>query len=202
MSSLPRNLSCLCLCALLSAVAAPLAAQEGEMPAGDTAGEAMMAAMMPGSQHEMLSSMAGTWSISMKFWMDPNAEPQTATGTAVRSMIFDGRVLEERVSSEVMGMPFEGLGHTGYDNVTGQWWSTWMDNMGTGVILMNGTADAATHTVTWEGEMSDPMAGGKTPMKMVIKHEGPDKELAEFYGPSPGGEGMIRTMEMVYERQQ
>lgn len=199
-----RYLLCLCLCAVLAAFAAvPLAAQEGEAPAGETGGEAMLASMTPGPQHEVLASMAGTWKITMKFWMDPSAEPMTSTGTAERSVIFDGRVLREEVAAEAMGMPFEGLGHTGYDNVTGEWWSTWMDNMGTGVMLMKGTVDEATHTATWEGEMSDPMSGGKSPMKMVVKHESPDKEVAEFYAPAPGGGGeMIRTMELTYERQE
>lgn len=183
--------------------AAAPAAQEGEAPAADPAMEAMMAAMAPGPQHAMLASMAGTWSFTMTFWMEPGAPPQTATGTAERTMAFGGRVLEERVTTEVMGMPFEGVGHTGYDNVTGDWWSTWMDNMSTGVLFMKGTVDEEAHTATWEGEMSDPMAGGKTPMRIVSRHEGPDKEVAEFYGPNPAGDGeMIKTMEIVYERQE
>ena len=35
----------------------------------------------------------------------------------------------------MMGMPFEGIGRTGYDNVTGKYWSTWIDNMSTGCYL-------------------------------------------------------------------
>jgi hypothetical protein len=206
-SSFPRYLSCLGLAMLLGLWAVPAAAQEGEAPEGeapadDPAMAAMMASMVPGPQHEKLASMTGTWTITMKFWMDPGAEPQSSTGTAERSMILDGRILEERVTSDVMGMPFHGLGHTGYDNVTGEWWSTWMDNMGTGVMQTHGTVDEETHTATWEGEMSDPMTGGKTPMKIVAKHEGPDREVVDFYGPAPGGGDMIRTMQLVYERQQ
>lgn len=182
--------------------APPAPAQESEAPAADPAMAAMMASMTPGAEHEMLASMAGTWTFTMKFWMDPDAEPEVSSGTAERSMVFGGRVLEERVTSQAMGMPFEGVGHTGYDNVTGEWWSTWMDNMGTGVMLLKGTVDEQTHTATWQGEMSDPMAGGKSPMKIVVKHEGPDKEVAEFYAPNPEGGDMIRTMELVYERQQ
>lgn len=202
MSTFARYQSWLCLCAVLAGLAVPVAAQEGEAPAADPAMAAMMASMVPGPQHEMLASMTGTWTITMKFWMEPGAEPQTSTGTAERSMIFDGRVLEERVTSEVMGMPFEGLGHTGYDNVTGEWWGTWMDNMGTGVMLTKGTVDEDTHTSTWEGEMSDPVSGGKTPMRMVAKHEGGDREVVEFFSPAPDGGDMIRTMELTYERQQ
>jgi hypothetical protein len=50
--------------------------------------------------------------------------------------------------------------------------------------------------------MSDPMSGGRTPMKIVVKHESPDKEVADFYWHAPGGDEMVRTMEMTYERQE
>lgn len=198
-----RYLSSLCLAVLIALCAVPLAAQEGEeAPAADPMMEAWQASMTPGPEHEKMASMAGTWTFTMKMWMDPNAEPQSSTGTAERTMIFDGKVLEERVTGEAMGTPFQGLGHTGYDNVTGQWWSTWMDNLGTGLTLMHGSVDEETHTATWEGETSDPMTGGRSPMKIVIKHESADKEVAEFFSPAPGGGEMIRTMELTYERQQ
>lgn len=205
MDQTPRYLVVLSTVVLLAAWAGPAAAQEGEAPAPDPAMAAMMeameASMTPGSEHASLAETVGTWNLSMTFWMDPNAPPQTGTGTAERKMILGGRVLEERVTSEMMGAPFEGIGYTGYDNVTGEWWSTWMDNHSTGMMLSKGTWDEETHTSTWKGEMSDPMAGAKTPMKIVVRHEGPDKEVSEFYAPGPEGEKMVKTMEIVYERQ-
>jgi hypothetical protein len=33
-----------------------------------------------------------------------------------------------------MGMPFEGLGYTGYDNVKKQYFGTWIDSMSTGIM--------------------------------------------------------------------
>ncbi len=33
-----------------------------------------------------------------------------------------------------MGMPFEGMGIDGYDNLAKQYVSTWVDNMGTGIM--------------------------------------------------------------------
>lgn len=198
MNPYPRSLVVL-LAVVLAACAVPAAAQE-EAPPADPGMEAMMAAMAPGPQHAMLASQAGTWSLTMTIWGEPGAPPQTSTGSAERAMLFGGRVLEERVSAELMGMPFEGRAHTGYDNLTGEWWSTWMDNMGTGVTMMKGTVDEDTHTVTWEGEMSDPMAGGKRPMRIVTRHEGDDKVVSEFYWPGPGGGDMVKSMEIVYER--
>ena len=57
-------------------------------------------------------------------------------------MGLDGRVLIEEVTSSMMGMPFTGHGMTGYDNVTGKYWSTWTDSMSTGLMVSEGTCDA------------------------------------------------------------
>ena len=58
-------------------------------------------------------------------------------------MALGGRFLEERVQSSFMGQPFSGIGYTGYDNVKKKYVSTWMDNMGTMIMVMEGTPDPA-----------------------------------------------------------
>ena len=42
----------------------------------------------------------------------------------------------------MMGTPFTGHGMTGYDNVTGKYWSTWTDSMSTGIMVSEGSCDA------------------------------------------------------------
>ena len=48
-------------------------------------------------------------------------------------MMLGGRVMAERMEAKMAGQPFSGLGMTGYDNTSGQYWSTWSDSMGTGI---------------------------------------------------------------------
>jgi hypothetical protein len=92
---------------------------------------------------KMTADTAGEWKFTIKSWMDPEAEPMLSEGTAHRTMELGGRVVEEVVESSMMGQPFEGIGRTGYDNLTGEWWSTWTDNMSTGLMTMTGTYDEA-----------------------------------------------------------
>lgn len=182
-------------------VALPVAAQdEGhDAPAPDAAMmEAWQKSMTPGAQHEALASEVGTWTMTVKTWMDPSAPPMESSGTAERSMIMDGRVLVEEVEATMMGTPFRGTGRTGYDNVTGTYWSDWIDNMSTGVTLMKGSWEG--DTGTFVGETSDPMTGERAKMKVVIHNHGDDKQVSEFYMPGPTGE-MIQTMEITYVRQ-
>src|SRR3954462_13530740 len=57
----------------------------------------MMKQMMEMSKlnenHKLLSSMDGTWSYKVKFWMngDPPSTPEESSGTAVRKSIMGGR---------------------------------------------------------------------------------------------------------------
>ncbi len=185
------------LCLILGLMlVVPLAAQE-EQPSAEEA--AMMKAMTPGSQHAFLAEQVGTWKTTMTMWTDPSAPPMKSEGTMERTLLLGGRVLKETFKLDFMGMPFEGVGHTGYDNVTGKYWGTWFDNMSTGVITLEGTMDEATGKGTLKGEVSEPMAGKKIPMRIEI-HREEGKEINEFYMPGPGGE-MVKSMEIVYERQ-
>ncbi|MDY7091494.1 MAG: DUF1579 family protein [Acidobacteriota bacterium] len=185
--------------------AAPEGAMEGQGMPGMSEEQmemmaAMQAAMTPGEPHEMLAESAGSWKLTFELWMAPGTEPMINEGTAERTMTLGGRVLEEKVSASMMGMPMEGLGRTGYNNVTDTWWSTWTDNMSTGLVTMTGTWDAEKQEMVFEGEVPSPMDGEMRTMRIVSHHEGADKEIAEFFEPGPDGE-MHRTMRIVYERQ-
>lgn len=209
----PSSLRTLALVAVFSLAALPVPAQEGEheghgMPMEHAAEmsaeeaammESWMKAMAVGPQHAMLAEGAGEWRFALRAWMEPGGEPMVSEGVAVRSMELGGRVSEEVVTSSFMGMPFEGIGRTGYDNVTGKWWSTWTDNMSTGLMVMTGTWDEAAKSWTFTGEMADPMTGEQQAMKMVVQQESKDRELVEMWQAGPDGE-MVKTMEMVYER--
>ena len=169
----------------------------GEMTAEQVAAmEAYQRAATPGAQHAKLAEGVGSYKLTFKMWEAPGAEPQVSEGTAERTMTLGGRVLEERVSSTMMGMAFEGIGRTGYDNVTGRHWSTWTDNMSTGLFVMYGTV-RDDGTSTFEGDMADPVTGGTIRMRIESRSEG-DKEIAEFYHPGPDGREM-KGMEITYQ---
>ncbi|HLF57464.1 MAG TPA: DUF1579 family protein [Thermoanaerobaculia bacterium] len=155
-------------------------------------------AMTPGPQHADLAAMAGTWTVESKWWMTPGAEPQSSTGTAERTMILGGRVMVEKFNGDMMGMPFEGMGATGFDNVSGQWWGTWMDSMGTGMMATTGTC--ADHKCEFVGSYNDAVVGGSKTMRMTSEHQ-PDREMHVMYDKSPDGKE-IKVGELVYTRKQ
>ena len=79
-------------------------------------------------------------------------EPTVSEADVSREMILDGRVLTERYEGNMMGRPFVGHGMTGYDNAMGKYWSTWNDNMSTGLMTSWGTWDEAKKAIVFEGD--------------------------------------------------
>jgi len=173
------------------AAAAPSADEQAAMAA-------MMKAATPGEAHQKLNNMAGTWDTKVIMWMAPGAPPAESTGTSVNEWILGGRYMEQKFSGNFMGMPFNGLGYTGYDNVKKQYIGTWMDSISTGMMLSTGSAGAG-NTWTFKGTTADPMSGKDMPFEEKVTVTDADHHMMEMWGPGPDGK-MFKWMEIRYTR--
>ena len=189
---------------------APAAPSSGQPSAADM--EKMMQQMMELSKtnenHKLLASLDGTWSYDVKMWMngDPTSKPDVSKGTAVRKSIMDGRYVVMDVSGK-MHMPgpdgkmkemtFKGQGTEGYDNVKKKFIGTWMDNMGTGIMMAEGDYDPATKTLTYTGEI-EAIPGMKQKIREVVKVADKDHMNFEWYEDRGGKE--VKTLEINYTR--
>jgi hypothetical protein len=160
--------------------------------------EAYMKAGTPGAQHQQLASTAGTYDVKIKNWHEPGGPATEETGTATRTMVLDGRVLVEDFKGTMMGSAFNGHGMSGYENVTGKYWSTWMDNMSTGLMVSQGTCDAQM-ACTFEGSWNDPVKKVPVKARMTTRWTSPTTEVFEMYGPDKKGVEM-KMMEITYTR--
>ena len=162
--------------------------------------EKYMKAATPGPEHQAMAKLAGKWNLKVTAWMAPGAPPQTSTGTAEFRTILDGRFLEQVAHGDMGGMPFEGHGLEGYDNVTHERWGTWVDTMTTGVMVMKGKCkDLKKCTTT--GKISDAAAGKAVPVTTTTTMKDDNTMVMEMSGPGPGGK-VFKTMEIVYTRAQ
>src|SRR6476620_5627787 len=122
--------------------------------------KAWEAYMTPGEMHKALAAETGSWTTKSTMWMQPNdPKPTTSMGTAEIKMSLGGRYQMGTHKGNFMGMPFEGMSTVAYNNASKKLESTWMDNMGTGVMFMTGDYDAATKTTNFSGKCTDPMTG-------------------------------------------
>jgi hypothetical protein len=161
--------------------------------------EAMMKAMTPGEEHKRLANMAGDWTFTQKFWMAPGQPPGESSGTMHADLLMGGRYVEHHWKGEFMGQPFEGRGTDAYDNVTKQYVSSWIDNMGTGIMSQTGTCENGGKKCTYSGSASDPMTGGQTTMRSVITWVDNDTFTNEMYANDPSGKEM-KMMEITAKR--
>jgi len=191
-------------------VAVPANPATGQPSAADM--EKMMQQMMELSKlnenHKLLAGLDGSWSYNVKMWMnpDPNAKPQESKGTAVRKSMMDGRFFVMDVTGK-MDMPgpdgkkkemtFKGMGIEGYDNVKKKFVGTWVDNMGTGIMMSEGTYDPATTTFTYTGEY-EAIPSMKQKIREVMKIADKDHMSFEWYEDRGGKEA--KTMEISYTR--
>lgn len=104
-----------------------------------TAMKTMMEAGTPGAQHAMLAKYDGNWNAETTMWWAPDSKPQISKGSCTNKMIMGGRYQQSNFKGDFAGFPFEGTSITGYDNAKKAFFSTWMDNMSTGTMKMEGT---------------------------------------------------------------
>lgn len=173
----------------------------GEMSAEQQAMmQAWQKASTPGAQHQQLiEQFVGEWDTKMTMWMEPSAPPTVETGTTTNTAVHDDRRVRMEYRGQFMGQPFEGVGYSGYDNVTGKYYSSWMDNTSTGLHVSQGNYDAASQTYTYTSDMPDMMKPGSTvPVREVVTVTDADHHVMEWYETRDGKEQ--RMMQIEFSR--
>jgi hypothetical protein len=167
----------------------------------------MMDLSRPGENHKVLANFAGNWNFKTTFWMAPGAPPTESTGSATCKPLMGGRYYLSEANGKfempgpdgkMQATDFKGMEIAGYDNVKQKFVSSWIDNMGTSIVILEGTYDPATKTFTYLTE-EEMMPGVKTKARELIKFVDHDHYVLEWYE-DHGGE-QSKTMEIDYVRQ-
>ena len=192
-----------------SVTTAPVAA-----PATNTGAPPSQAEMMQmmeemaklNENHKLLAEMVGSWNYTVKMWMDPSAPPSESKGTATRKAEMGGRYFVMDASGKfqmpgpdgkMMTMDFRGRSTEGYDNAKKKFVSAWIDNMGTGIMLSEGTYDPSTKTFTFHANY-DMAPGVQTKIRETLKITDKDHHIMEWFEQRGGQE--VKTMEIAYTR--
>lgn len=182
----------------LTVLAGLTAAQDAKNPA-DIA-KVMAELSKPGPEHAKLQPLAGSWTYTAKFWMEPGKPPLETQGTIERQWILGGRFLEEKVSGTGFdGKPgFEGVGLVGYDKGRKHYTSSWACNMCTGACTGQGTVDTSGTRFTFTSEAYCPLQQKVVKGREELRIEGNDRTVSESYTTVDGKE--VKMMEITAVR--
>jgi len=155
-------------------------------------------AMTPSEGHARLMPMVGTWRTTTTFNMAPGAPDQVSSGKSVHRLVLGGRFLEQHYTGTSMGMPFEGVGYTGYDNVRKRYVGTWMDTFGTGLMNSLGTGRPTDQRIDMICEAIEP-SGEKRLFDAIVRIRDHGHHSYEMWTNGPNGKS-YRVMLVEYER--
>jgi hypothetical protein len=165
----------------------------------DAAMKAMQAYMTPGEVHKMLAKFDGKWKSENTMWMMPGAPPMKMESDVENKMILGGRYQQSTHKGSFNGMPFEGVSTLGWDNAKKVLVTTWMDNMGTGIMFMEGSWDANNNMMNMKGKQTDPMTGKEMDIRETFKIVDDNTQIMEMFGPGPDGKE-YKMMEVKFTR--
>jgi hypothetical protein len=163
--------------------------------------KAAMEAATPGPNHQWLAEAAGEWKGTCTMWMTPGSEPMKSEMTSSIKTVMDGKFTICETKGEMPGMgPFFGHGMYGYDNVSKEFQSTWIDSMGTGMMVGTGKLSADKKTLTWNYTFNCPIA--KKAIKMREIESRPDSNTCklEMHGEDPKTGKEFKMMEISMTR--
>lgn len=161
--------------------------------------KAWMEYMTPGDFHKEMAKWDGEWNEDITMWMAPGAPAQKNTASCVNKMILGGRYQSSTHTGSFNGMPFEGISTTGYDNAKKIFVSTWVDNMRTGIMVMQGAWDDKTKTLNLKGKQTDPATGKEMEVRETFKIIDDNTQKMEMFM-TPAGGKEFKSMEITFTR--
>jgi hypothetical protein len=184
-----------------------------EAPGPDAEMEQMMKLWekyaLPGPPHKKLEVYAGTWDVTTKMWMEgPDAPPAVSKSTAWARPIFGGRFIETKAQGtmsfeykgEVIQVPTEWVGYTGYDNFKEKYVGVWMQSSNTGIYHAEGTVDKTGKIFTYFGFFDEWETDRRgVPYKIVDRIVDENKIVSSMYDLTMKADE-AKVFEMVLKR--
>jgi hypothetical protein len=151
-------------------------------------------------QHRLLHQDVGTWDAEITiFSPEEGTPPMKSKGTEKNELLPGGMWLVSRFEGEIVGMPFAGVGTSGYDPVEKKYVGTWVDSMSPHLMTTKGEYDPATKTLTSTGEGRDYTTGQPYTAKLVTRFLDKNTRIFEMHLPGMDGKHW-KMMETKYTR--
>ncbi len=157
-------------------------------------GENAMPEMGSPKEMKQVEHLVGTWDVTGKYQMDPTQDWQEFTGSCEFTMKLGGSALMMNFTSEMMGMPYQGMGIQCYDRESKEWQNLWVDNTGGRMSLFTGNMEGdkmvMSGTEKWQGK--------SYPARVTTYNMKDDSFDWKYEASMDGGKSYTTSMEMHY----
>jgi hypothetical protein len=124
----------------------------------------------PGNEHQLLESLIGEWDTETSVMNMPPTK-----GTAEFKWVLNKRFVEQNYSGEMMGQPYTGVGHIGYDVFKKKYVSSSLTSMETAIRYSEGLVDRTGKIISFYGTMDEYLTGEHDKaVKYVMNFVDPD----------------------------
>lgn len=147
--------------------------------------DAWMRSATPNEHHARLHELVGEWEARATFWMEPGASPIQSDGACINESILGGRWINMRYTCDFMGMPYEGTGVFGFDNLAGEYVGNWLDSMCTQMMVHRGKPGSNAARIEMRGTSRDPK-GVEAPTRNLTTIHSKDRHTYEMFRTPPG----------------
>jgi hypothetical protein len=160
-----------------------------------------MAAGAPGDMHQFLTESVGRWRGTSMMWVAPGIDPAQGEGVSTVTSVMGGRFITVEHTADWPGIgPYNGLGLFGYDNVTGQFQSVWIEDHSTGMSIGTGTLSPDGRTLTWTLTYSCPLRGRPVQARQIERVIDADTRVLELHSTCPKTDQEFKMMEIRFTR--
>jgi hypothetical protein len=153
----------------------------------------------PTKEHELLKKDVGTWDATVKIWPMEGAPAMESKGTETNELLQGGLWIVSRFEGEAGGMPFTGVGTSGYDPQEKKFVGTWIDTMTPHIMLTKAEYDEESKTFTGTAEGRDAQTGQPYNAKITARYIDDDTRTFEMQMPGKDGK-YFKMMEITYKR--
>ncbi len=154
---------------------------------------------MPSVTHDFLKGYDGKWKGEVKMYLDAEGNVLEYEGVAESKMIMDGRYQVTDFTASIDGMAMQGNSILAFDNTTNKFTSTWIDNFGTGMLIMYGVwNEKENNQIDFEGTMVLPENGQEVSVRQEFVFVDENSQSMKLW--YDFGEGEFLSMEVQYTR--
>ena len=152
-----------------------------------------------GKEHKMLSAWSGKWVGEISFHPTIDQPVQKGNSNIINKMVMGGRYQLSTEKGFIGSKPFEGINTLGFDNMKKQFISSWIDNQGTGIMILQGPWNETTKTINLTGVQTDPITGKEKNIHETLRIIDNDRQVLELFEPDADGKD-FKTLEILYTR--